>query len=80
MSDGEDENIIMGDDDYKEEEEAITTMTDVSSIASLDDIPATPPVPPPPPPASNIGFHDYCGHSDDHGQEMTISHLTWVCL
>ena len=35
MSDGEDENIIMGDDDYKEEEEAITTMTDVSSTASL---------------------------------------------
>ena len=68
MSDGEDEEIIMGDEDYEEEEEAITTVTDVSSIASLDCTARTT--------CSDIGFQDHCGHLDDHGEETTISHLS----
>ena len=46
MSGGEDEDVITGDEDYKEEEEAITTTMDASGIASLDDaravLPASP--------------------------------------
>ena len=45
MSDGEDEDIIAGDEDFEEEEEAITTMMDTSGVASLDDILTTPPAP-----------------------------------
>ena len=42
MSDGEDEDVIMGDKNYKEEEDAIATVTDVSGVVSLDNTAITP--------------------------------------
>ena len=39
MSDGEDKDVIVGDEDYEEKEDGIATAMDASSVASLDDAP-----------------------------------------